>query len=167
MNDKLGVHVGSFAGLNKRFLSEQELISMMRSSIEWQEHNGPMVIIVDEPFYDMIFRMGLEELYQDIIPLYDEADENRKVPQTQLEAYVMAKSMLPPEVYFLELDQVVSEHIPNGGTLQDGKVLSLKSQWGEENFVDLQLELLPEFYKQLWLTTMFQELFMQKLLPPT
>jgi len=158
MNNKLGVHIGSFAGLNKRFLSEEELVSMIRSSIEWQEHNGPMVIIVDEPFYDMIFRMGLEELYQDLIPFLE-------VPQSQLEALVMAKSMMPPEVYFLELDQVVSEHIPNEGTLQDGKVLSLKSQWGEENFVDLQLELLPEFYKQLWLTTVCQELFMQRLLP--
>jgi len=160
MNNKLGVHVGSFAGLSKRFLSEEELISMIRSSVEWQEHNGPMVIIVDEPFYDMIFRMGLEELYQDLIPF-------QEAPQSQLEALVMAKSMMPPEVYFLELDQIVSRHIPNGGTLQDGEVLSLKSQWGEKNFVDLQLELLPEFYKQLWLTTMFQELFMQKLLPPT
>ena len=119
-------------------LTREQLICMLRSSLLWQEYNGPMVIFVDEPFYEFLYENNLEELYQDIIaidPLLTNYEEvvNR------------IKSNVPIEgVDIIGFYDIAIE----GGK---GKTFSIREEMEQKDFVDLQLELLPNEYKKLCL----------------
>jgi hypothetical protein len=129
----LGIHVGTQEKIPQ---TEQEKIALIRSSLLWQEYNGPMIIALDEAFYIWLHHNGLEGLYQDIIPLsieYEDEEDIRK----HFEAHV------PYELYFVGMDEL---SMPN----EQGKTFSIREEMEQKDFVDLQLELLPNEYKKLW-----------------
>jgi hypothetical protein len=150
MKNKLGIHI--IIGRDRIF-SPEELICMMRSSLEWQEYNGPMIAVVDEPFYDLLYRNQLEDLYQDIIPIPEEAET-----EEQVRSYV--KGMFADDVFFIGIDEIAIAE-------EEGKTRSEKINQKQKDFVDLQLELLPEVYQKIWHNTRLQELFMQGQLQQT
>lgn len=150
MKNKLGIHI--IIGRDRIF-SPEELICMMRSSLEWQEHNGPMIAVVDEPFYDLLYRNQLEDLYQDIIPIPEEVET-----EEQVRSYV--KGMFADDVFFIGIDEIAIAE-------EGGKTRSEKINQKQKDFVDLQLELLPEVYQKIWHNTRLQELFMQGQLQQT
>ena len=133
MNVLLGMHVGT---KDKVPQTEAELVAFVRSIITWQEYNGPMIIAVDEFFYLWLEQLQLELLYQDVIPLNMEYDNEEDVRKHFIKH-------VPYELFFVGLDEVSVEGEP-------GKTYSLKESFEQKDFVDLQLELLPNEYKKLW-----------------
>lgn len=133
MNVLLGMHVGT---KDKIPQTQEEFVSLLRSALTWQEHNGPMIIALDEDFYVWLFESGLELMYQDIIPLNIEYEDEKDI-KAHFEKHI------PYDLYFVGLDERSVEGEP-------GKTYSLKESFEQKDFVDLQLELLPEEYKKLW-----------------
>ena len=118
-------------------LTKKQTISMLRSSLLWQEYNGPMVIFVDEPFYEFLYSNNLEELYQDIIAIDPSLTTYKQVSDR-------IKSNVPIEgVDIIGFYDIAIE----GG---EGKTFSIREDMEQKDFVDLQLELLPNEYKKLW-----------------
>jgi hypothetical protein len=118
-------------------LTKRQAISMLRSSLLWQEYNGPMVIFVDEPFYEFLYSNNLEELYQDIIAIDPSLTTYKQVSDR-------IKSNVPIEgVDIIGFYDIAIE----GG---EGKTFSIREEMEQKDFVDLQLELLPNEYKKLW-----------------
>jgi len=117
-------------------LTKRQAISMLRSSLLWQEYNGPMVIFVDEPFYEFLYSNNLEELYQDIIAIDPSLTTYKQVSDR-------IKSNVPIEgVDIIDFYDIAIE----GG---EGKTFSIRAEMEQKDFVDLQVELLPEEYKKL------------------
>ena len=151
VKNRLGVHIGMEYMMP---LTREQLICMLRSSLLWQEYNGPMVIFVDEPFYEFLYENNLEELYQDIIaidPLLTNYEEvvNR------------IKSNVPIDgVDIISMHDIAIE----GG---EGKTFSIREEMEQKDFVDLQLELLPNEYKKLCLNTQLPALYSQEPRPKT
>jgi len=134
MNVLLGVHVGT---KDKVPQTDAELVAFVRSIITWQEYNGPMIIAVDEFFYLWLEQLQLELLYQDVIPLNMEYDGEEDVREHFVKH-------VPYELFFVGLDEVSVEGEP-------GKTFSLRGEMEQKDFVDLQVELLPEEYKKfIW-----------------
>jgi len=130
MNTRLGVHVATKDKIPQNDFEKRCLIA---SCLTWQEYNGPIVIVLDEAFYIWLHYSGLEVLYQDIIPIDIEY-------QTEEDVRAHFKEHIPYDLFFVGLNEVSD---PNGG----GKTYFIK---GKKDFVDLQVELLPEEYKKLW-----------------
>lgn len=133
MNVRLGLHIGT---QDKIPQTEEETLALLRSSLTWQEYNGPMIIAVDEAFYLWLNHNQLEFLYQDIIPLNIEYKGEKDVKEH-------FKAHVPYELYFVGLDEISVIDEP-------GKTYSLKESFEQKDFVDLHLELLPNEYKKLW-----------------
>jgi hypothetical protein len=133
MNTKLGIHVGIKEGIPQ---TEQEVLAYLASIYSWQEWNGPLVLACDEDFYMWLHEFGAEFFYVDIIPLhieYESEDDVRK----------HFKKHTPYDLYFVGLSE---RAVMNG----NGEVIDLKECYEQKDFVDLQLELLPDEYKKLW-----------------
>ncbi len=71
VKEKIGYQIGLGRNLP---LGEAGMIDLIISTLDWQEENGPCVIFVDEPFYRFLVRTKIEDIYQDIIPLPEDAD---------------------------------------------------------------------------------------------
>ena len=71
MRHRVGYHIGLKDNLP---LGEGGLINLIVGAMNWQQESGPAIIFADEPFYKMLVRTGAEEIYQDIIPLPEDAD---------------------------------------------------------------------------------------------
>jgi hypothetical protein len=132
MNVLLGMHVGTEEKIPQ---TDAELAALLRSALTWQEYNGPMIIALDESFYLWLIDKGLELLYQDIIPLHIEYDKEDDIKEH-------FKKHVPYELYFVGMDEISRLNEP-------GKTYSLRESFEQKDFVDLQLELLPEEYKKL------------------
>jgi len=96
MKNKVGYQIGT-----KEYLpiSECLMLCYAASSVSWQEGRGPCIIFVDEPFYMFLQRTGLEDLYQDIIPIpvdmetEEEIDEYARVMFDGMAEKVEAKNL--------------------------------------------------------------------------
>jgi hypothetical protein len=133
VKNRLGIHIGMEYMMP---LTKRQAISMLRSSLLWQEYNGPMVIFVDEPFYEFLYSNNLEELYQDIIAIDPSLTTYKQVSDR-------IKSNVPIEgVDIIDFYDIAIE----GG---EGKTFSIRAEMEQKDFVDLQVELLPEEYKKL------------------
>jgi hypothetical protein len=133
MNTKLGIHVGI---KDKIPQTDEQKIAYLSSIYAWQEWNGPLIIACDEDFYMWLYNFGVEFFYQDIIPLTEEY-------RTEEDVKAHFKKHTPYELYFVGLDE---RAVMDG----DGKVIDLKECYEQKDFVDLQVELLPEEYKKIW-----------------
>jgi len=133
MKTKLGIHIGMKENLP---LSDGEWLAMMRSAILWQEYNGPIIIFVDEPFYNWMYENDMEQLYQDIIPI-DDGMQRAEVAKRILEnaAY--------DSIFIINLDDFATSE-------GNGETFSVRENINHKDFVDLQIELLPNEYKKLW-----------------
>jgi hypothetical protein len=133
MNTKLGIHVGIKEKIPQ---TKEEKLAYLASISSWQEWNGPMILACDEDFYMWLHDFGAEFFYQDIIPLNLEYSCENDIKK-HFEAHT------PYTLYFVGLDE---KSVMDG----DGKVIDLKEYYKQKDFVDLQVELLPEEYKKLW-----------------
>jgi hypothetical protein len=134
MKTHLGIHIGM---KDKIPATDEQYIAMIRSSALWQEHNGPIVIFVDELFYEWMYEKDLEQCYQDIIPIDGDIETEEGVINR-------IKTNAPYEsIFIINLDDFA---LPGG----DGKVFSVRKEMEQKDFVDLQVELLPDEYKKLW-----------------
>lgn len=133
MNTKLGIHVGI---KDKIPQTEQEVLAYLASIYSWQEWNGPLVLACDEDFYMWLHNFGAEFFYVDIIPLHIEYENEDDVKEH-------FKKHTPYDLYFVGLYE---RALMDGG----GEVIDLKECYEQKDFVDLQLELLPDEYKKLW-----------------
>lgn len=133
MNTRLGIHVGIKDKIPK---TDEEKIAYLSSIYAWQEWSGPLILACDEDFYIWMYNFGVEPLYQDIIPISEEytAEEDVKAHFVKHTPYTL---------YFVGLDE---RAVMDG----EGKVIDLKECYEQKDFVDLQVELLPEEYKKLW-----------------
>lgn len=137
MKTHLGIHIGM---AHKIPSTDEQLIAMIRSALLWQEHQGPIVIFVDEPFYEWMYEKDLEYCYQDIIPIDASLTTEDQVAER-------VKSNVPYDsIHIINLNDFA---LPNG----EGKVFSVIELMETKDFVDLQLELLPDEYKKLWQQT--------------
>jgi hypothetical protein len=127
MNVLLGMHVGTQDKIPK---TDAETVAFARSLMTWQEYNGPMIIAVDEPFYLWLEQWELDLLYQDVIPLNMEYESEEDVREH-------FSKHVPYDLYFVGLDEISVMGEP-------GKTYSLKESFEQKDFVDLQLELLPD-----------------------
>ncbi len=127
MNTRLGVHVGTKDKIPE---TEQERKCLIASALTWQEHNGPIVMVLDEAFYIWLYHHKLEALYVDIIPIEMEY-------KTEEDVREHFKQHIPYTLYFVGLNEI---SIPEG----EGKTYLLE---GEKDFVDLQLEVLTQEYR--------------------
>jgi hypothetical protein len=93
---------------------------------------------VDEPFYEWVYENDLEHCYQDIIPIDGDME-------TEQDVINRIKMNAPYEnIFIINLDDF---SLPEG----DGKVFSVRDNMEQKDFVDLQVELLPEEYKKsIW-----------------
>lgn len=120
-----------------------QMVAMMRSSLLWQEYNGPIIIFVDEPFYNWMYENNMEYLYQDIIPIDSGMDKEAVVER-------IINNAAYDSIFVINLDDF-SERSGNG------EVFSVRDRIEQKDFVDLQVELLPEEYKKLtWHNTQLQ-----------
>jgi hypothetical protein len=99
MEKKLGYQIGIESGLP---MGESKLLSLINECLDWQSFKGPCVIFVDEPFYRFLVRTGIDELYQDIIPLPDEV-------KTEEEAIEYALMLLPCDMYKIEAQTTTND----------------------------------------------------------
>ena len=83
-------------------MGESKLLSLINECLDWQSFKGPCVIFVDEPFYRFLVRTGIDELYQDIIPLPDEV-------KTEEEAIEYALMLLPCDMYKIEAQTTTND----------------------------------------------------------
>lgn len=132
MNTKLGIHVGIKETIPH---TEEEVVAYLASIYSWQEWNGPLILACDEDFYMWAHNFGTEFFYQDIIPLNIEYECIGDIEKH-------FKAHTPYELYFVGLDE---RSMMDG----EGQTLNLKQYFEQKDFVDLQLELLPEEYKKL------------------
>lgn len=134
MKTKLGIHVGVKEKIPQ---TENEIVAYLASIYAWQEWNGPLVLACDEDFYMWLHDFGAEFFYVDIIPLQLEYSTEEDIREH-------FKKHTPYDLYFVGLQ----ERAVMGG---DGKVIDLRECYEQKDFVDLQVELLPEEYKKiLW-----------------
>lgn len=133
MKTKLGIHIGMKENLP---LSDGNWLAMVRSSLLWQEYNGPIIIFVDEPFYDWMYENDMEQFYQDIIPIDEGMDREAVVNR-------ILSNAAYDSIFVINLDDFA---LPEG----NGEVYSVRGSTEQKDFVDLQLELLPNEYKKLW-----------------
>jgi hypothetical protein len=96
MEKKLGYQIGLESGLP---MGESKMLSLINECLDWQSFKGPCIIFVDEPFYSFLFRTGIDELYQDIIPLPNEI-------KTEEAAIEYALGFLPCDMYKIE-EQII------------------------------------------------------------
>lgn len=68
---QVGYQIGIAAMLP---LSEDQMARMLLAAIEWQDEKGPVILFIDETFYRMILRAGLEGAYVDMFVIEDETD---------------------------------------------------------------------------------------------
>jgi hypothetical protein len=132
MNTRLGIHVGIKEKIPH---TEKQMVAYLASINSWQEYNGPIILACDEDFYMWLNNFGAEFFYQDIIPLHLEYDTEEDIEKH-------FKDHTPYELYFVGLYE---KSLMEG----EGKVIDLKECFEQKDFVDLQLELLPEEYKKL------------------
>lgn len=116
---KLGIHI--YPGETVENFSDAQLFALVKNVAEFQENEGPVACVCSEAFYDFLQRTGLDELYQDHVPLI-----GGDVPALPEGAVVLRP---------FEANQL------------DGPLNSLDE--GEGNFVDLHLHGLPEYYASL------------------
>lgn len=133
MKTKLGIHIGMQESIP---MSDGQVLAMMRSSLLWQEYNGPIIIFVDEPFYTWMYENDMEQLYQDIVPV-DEGMNTAEVVNRIL------SNAAYDSIFIINLDDF---SLPEGS----GEVFSVRKSLEQKDFVDLHLELLPNEYKKLW-----------------
>jgi hypothetical protein len=140
MNTNLGIHIAMESDIPA---SIGQMVAMMRSSLLWQEYNGPIIIFVDEPFYNWMYENNMEYLYQDIIPIDSGMDKEAVVER-------IINNAAYDSIFVINLDDF-SERSGNG------EVFSVRDRIEQKDFVDLQVELLPEEYKKLtWHNTQLQ-----------
>lgn len=72
MREQVGYQIGLSSQLPLR---ESGMINLIVSALSWQEEKGPCVIFVDEEFYRFLLRTDIESIYQDVIGLPDDVDE--------------------------------------------------------------------------------------------
>jgi hypothetical protein len=92
MEKKLGYQLGLESRLP---MGELETLSLVNECLDWQLFKGPCIIFVDEPFYRFLVRTGIDEIYQDIIPLPEDI-------KTEEEAIEYALMILPCDMYKIE-----------------------------------------------------------------
>ena len=80
-------------------LSEPKLLSLINECLSWQSLKGPCIIFVDEPFYRFLVRTGIDEIYQDILPLPQDV-------KTEEEAVAYALMALPCDMYKIEIESM-------------------------------------------------------------
>jgi hypothetical protein len=132
MNTKLGIHVGIKEKIPQTL---EQQVAYLASINSWQEWNGPLVLACDEDFYMWLHNFGAEFFYVDIIPLSIEYETENDVQEH-------FKKHTPYDLFFVGLDE---KAVMEG----EGKVIDLKECYEQKDFVDLQVELLPEEYKKL------------------
>lgn len=132
MKTNLGIHVGIKERIPQ---TESELVAYLASIYAWQEWNGPLVLACDEDFYMWLHNLGAEFFYVDIIPLNIEYGTEDDIKEH-------FKKHTPYDLYFVGLQE---RAMMDG----DGKVIDLRECYEQKDFVDLQVELLPEEYKKL------------------
>lgn len=93
MKDRIGYQIGLASNLP---LGEAGMIDLIISALDWQESSGPCVIFVDEAFYRFLVRTKIEDIYQDIIPLPEDADFDVAIQ------YV--KHFFPSEIFPVEMN---------------------------------------------------------------
>lgn len=133
MNTKLGIHVGIKETIPH---TENEIVAYLASIYSWQEWNGPLVLACDEDFYMWLHNFGAEFFYQDIIPLHIEYGSEQDIKEH-------FKKHTPYDLYFVGLDE---RAVMDG----NGQTIRLSECYEQKDFVDLQIELLPNEYKKLW-----------------
>lgn len=72
MRDQVGYQIGLSCHLPLR---ESGMINLIVSALSWQEEKGPCAIFVDEDFYRFLLRTDIESIYQDVIALPADIDE--------------------------------------------------------------------------------------------
>lgn len=82
----IGFHV-----LKNVVLSPENVLSIMASSLQWQQDMGPMVCVCDEDFYTFLFNNDLEDLYQDISP------DLPPFPATEVNPFATKADVCPDE----------------------------------------------------------------------
>lgn len=147
MNTNLGIHIGMEGNIPH---SDGQFVAMVRSALLWQEYNGPIVIFVDEPFYNFMYENNLEEFYQDIIPIDEGMDREAVVNR-------ILNNAAYDSIFILHLDDFA---LPEG----NGEVFSVRQSMEQKDFVDLQLELLPEKVQTICLNIQLPVSYSQK--PP-
>jgi len=117
MTDKIAVHVYSTQPAKERgnpFLSlnDVETLTLMQSVSKWNEHNGPMILVADEAFIRFVERIGLADLYMDIIILEDIPHEiNQNIFWAA--AKLKAMQMLGANYYYVDIDLIVNAPLPD------------------------------------------------------
>jgi len=117
MTDKIGVHVYSTQPAKERgnpflSLSNVETLTLMQSVSKWNEFNGPMILVADEAFIRFVERIGLADLYMDIIIL---EDIPRNINQNYFwaAAKLKAMQMLGANHYFIDIDLILNAPLPD------------------------------------------------------
>jgi hypothetical protein len=126
MKNQVGYQVGLKSMMP---MNEAAILHLVKLSMGWQELKGPCIIFVDEPFYDFLVRAGLEEIYQDVIPIPEELDTVESVIE-------YANTIFPEAVFYVE-ECLNSEELPS----QENLFTSLpdKVQNGWRQLVDNEL----------------------------
>jgi hypothetical protein len=108
MEVKVGYHIGTKDMIP---MGEKETASLIVSALEWEEKNGPVIIFADETFSRMLYRMGIEDIYMEIIPVEDGMDRK--------EIEELARDIFPVEIHPIEgvegddLTERLPDHIWN------------------------------------------------------
>lgn len=83
-------------------MSQAKMLNLVLGSLDWQKTSGPAIIFVDEPFYSFLVRSGIEEIYQDVIPLPEEIE-------TEYAACMFAATLFPIEIFRVEEDVIADD----------------------------------------------------------
>lgn len=132
MKDRIGFQIGLSQQLP---MNESRMLSLIMGSLDWQEKNGPSIIFVDEPFYRFLYRTGIEEIYQDIIPIPIDVDSYD-------DAYQVALGLFPCKIYEINNEVYLA---------------------GDKESVEAQREELPSPIKEKWHEMLMNEDFILSL----
>ncbi len=105
-------------------MNESKMLALIMGSLDWQEKNGPSVIFVDEPFYRFLCRTGIEEIYQDIIPIPLEVD-------TYDDAYKVALGLFPCKIYEINTDVYLADNKDDVHAQREELPSPIKEKWHE------------------------------------
>jgi len=83
-------------------MSQAKMLNLVLGSLDWQKASGPCIMFVDEPFYSFLVRSGIEEIYQDVIPLPDDI-------KTEYDACMFANTLFPIEITRVEEEPVTDD----------------------------------------------------------
>ena len=116
MNKKTGVHVYSTAPSKERGesfsgLNQLETLTLLQSITSWNKHNGPMILMADAPFIDFIERIGLKDLYSDVIELPPLENINESVFWAA--SKMQAIKMMGVGYYFVDIDLILDAPLPD------------------------------------------------------